>query len=52
MAEQVLVFTPRPAVAGGVDVVNDEKRGVISWSQMQAQIEQVDAASTLTGAHK
>ena len=52
MAEQVLVFTPRPAVAGGVDVVNDEKRGVISWSQMQAQIEQVDAASALTGAHK
>ena len=52
MAEQVLVFTPRPAVAGGVDVVNDEKRGVISWSQMQAQIEQVDAASALTGARK
>ena len=52
MAEQVLVFTPRPAVADGVDAVNDEKRGVISWSQMQAQIEQVDAAAAVTGADK
>ena len=51
MAEQVLVFTPRPVVSDGVDQVNDEKRGVISWSQMQAQIEQVDAAAA-TGAHK
>ncbi|AXF85385.1 Dual-specificity RNA methyltransferase RlmN [Ephemeroptericola cinctiostellae] len=51
MAEQVLVFTPRPVASDGVDQVNDEKRGVISWSQMQAQIEQVDAAAA-TGAHK
>ena len=43
MNEQVLVFTPRPAVEG-VDADGDQKRGVISWSQMQAQIEQVDAA--------
>ena len=52
MAEQVLVFTPRPVVADGVDQVSDDRRGVISWSQMQAQIEQVDGAGVAAGACK
>ncbi|TDR31501.1 23S rRNA m(2)A-2503 methyltransferase [Hydromonas duriensis] len=47
MAEQVLVFTPRAKVSAETDDANadaaDAKRGVISFAQMQAQIEQVNA---------